>query len=58
VNGRDATLGGSALFAYKLNWQTVFYLGYQSQSMYSVDSDQLENNGWQWFSKISYAWQK
>jgi hypothetical protein len=58
VNGRDATLSGSALFAYKLNWQTVFYLGYGSQSEYSVDSDQLESAGWQWFSKISYAWQK
>jgi hypothetical protein len=58
VDGRSADLGGSALFAYKLNWQTVFYLGYQSNSMYSVDSDQLEAAGWQWFSKISYAWQK
>jgi len=58
VDGRTANLGGSALFAYKLNWQTVLYLGYGSNNAYSVDTDQMEDAGWQWFSKISYAWQK
>jgi hypothetical protein len=58
VDGRTANLGGSALFAYKLNWQTVLYLGYGSNNAYSVDTDRMEDAGWQWFSKISYAWQK
>ena len=39
-------------------WQTVFYLGYGNQSAYSVDTDDLEKAGWQWFSKVSYAWQR
>jgi hypothetical protein len=58
VDGRSAVLSGSALFAYKINWQTVAYLGYGNQSAYSVDTDDLEKAGWQWFSKVSYAWQR
>jgi hypothetical protein len=58
VDGRSALFSGSALFAYKLNWQTVAYLGFGNQSAFSVDTDEMENAGWQWFSKLSYAWQK
>jgi hypothetical protein len=58
VDGRTAVFSGSGLFAYKLNWQTVFYLGYGSQAAYSVNTDEMENGGWQWFSKVSYAWQR
>ena len=28
VGGRSAAFSGSALFAYKLNWQTVLFVGY------------------------------
>jgi hypothetical protein len=58
VGRKDATLSGSALFAYKLNWQTVFYLGYGDNRDFAANTDQLEPSSRQVFAKISYALQK
>ena len=53
---RDGSFNGSALFAYKLNWQTVLFLGYGD------DRELLANgtytrSGRQLFLKVSYAFQ-
>jgi hypothetical protein len=58
VAEKDASFSGSALFAYKLNWQTVLFVGYG-------DNRELENMGEhlapvdrQFFVKLSYAFQR
>ena len=58
VDRKVAGLSLSALLAYKLNWQTVFYLGYGDDREYSAATDQLEASGRQAFAKISYALQR
>lgn len=56
VAGRDASFGGSALFAYKLNWQTVLFVGYGDSRALS-ESDTLVPSSRQLFMKLSYALQ-
>ncbi len=58
VPEKDAGLSGSALFAYKLNWQTVFYAGYGDERTFAGTTGDLEPSLRQWFTKISYAWQQ
>jgi hypothetical protein len=57
-SAKSADLSLASLFAYKLNWQTVFYAGYGDQSAFSESSGSLERDGWQGFAKLSYAWQR
>ena len=57
VDPKSAGLSVSGLFAYKLNWQTVFYAGYGGDDAYSTDTRKLEQNHQQAFLKVSYAWQ-
>jgi Domain of unknown function (DUF5916) len=57
VPRRDETFNGSALFAYKLNWQTVLFLGYGDDRALSVE-DRLEPARRELFFKISYAFQR
>jgi Domain of unknown function (DUF5916) len=57
VEARSADFAGSFLFAYKLNWQTVFFVGYGD------DRELLETEDWakverQFFVKVSYAFQR
>ena len=47
----------SAVFAYKLNWQTVLFLGVGDDRELS-DADELEPAARQLFMKISYAFQR
>jgi len=54
---REDAFTGSALFAYKLNWQTVLFLGYADNRDLSVD-DRLEPSGRSLFLKVSYAFQR
>ncbi len=56
VERRSGELSGSALFAYKLNWQTVLFLGYGDNRALTED-EHLEKAGRQVFLKISYALQ-
>jgi len=58
VPRKDAAFSASALFAYKLNWQTVFYLGYGDDREFSEITDHLERSGRQGFAKLSYALQR
>jgi len=55
---REALLGFSGLFAYKLNWQTVFYLGYGDGREFDAFSDRMQPSARQMFAKVSYALQR
>lgn len=57
VSAKSAGFDFSALFAYKVDWQTVLYLGYGDQRAHSEATNQLERSGRQAFAKVSYAWQ-
>ena len=58
VDGKEASLSGSALFAYKLNWQTVLFVGYGDNRTFLEETDRLEREDRQLFLKISYAFQR
>jgi hypothetical protein len=58
VPERDESFSGSALFAYKLNWQTVLFLGYGDDRELAAASDRLEPALRELFFKISYAFQR
>jgi len=57
VSRKDATLTGSALFAYKINWQTVMFLGY-GDNRTLLEDDHYAKAGHQFFLKLSYAFQR
>ena len=48
---------GSLVFAYKLNWQTVLYVGYGDSRELDELQDNLEPSSREAFLKISYAFQ-
>lgn len=56
VDAHSGTFDLSALFAYKLNWQTVFFLGYGDQSALT-EAEEFEPASRSAFLKISYAFQ-
>ncbi|HEV8117447.1 MAG TPA: hypothetical protein VGQ32_02920, partial [Thermoanaerobaculia bacterium] len=57
VAPKDAVVSGSALFAYKVNWQTVLFLGYGDNRVLQED-DHYAKAGHQFFLKVSYAFQR
>jgi len=57
INERDGTFTGSALFAYKLNWQTVMFVGYGDNRTLTEDDHYAKANR-QFFLKLSYAFQR
>lgn len=57
VSKRSGSFSGSALFAYKLNWQTVLFLGYGDDRTLTEENT-LEKADRQFFLKLSYAFQK
>ncbi|HKQ56603.1 MAG TPA: DUF5916 domain-containing protein [Candidatus Eisenbacteria bacterium] len=57
VNPKQASFSSSALFAYKLNWQTVLFTGFGDQQSFDTATQQLQASGRQLFAKVSYAWQ-
>lgn len=60
VERKSADFGGSLVFAYKLNWQTVLYVGVsEGQLLDDRDGrDQLEPVERQAFFKLSYAFRR
>jgi len=56
VDPRTSDFGGSLTFAYKLNWQTVLYVGYSDTQQFD-QFDRLQPTSRQAFLKISYALQ-
>jgi hypothetical protein len=57
VDRRSASFTGSALFAYRLNWQTAFFAGYGDDRTLSP-TNELVRTGRQFFVKLSYAFQR
>src|SRR5262249_9093864 len=57
VTPKDAVFTASALFAYKINWQTVLFLGY-GDNRTLLEDDTYAKAGHQFFLKVSYAFQK
>ena len=56
VDAKTRSMGRQLLFSYKINPQTVFFLGY-SDNLYEDDTlDTLEKTDRTWFMKIGYAW--
>ncbi|HEV2851565.1 MAG TPA: DUF5916 domain-containing protein [Thermoanaerobaculia bacterium] len=58
VRAQEDEFNGSALFAYKLNWQTVLFLGYGDDREQPLASDELKPAQRRLFFKISYAFQR
>jgi hypothetical protein len=57
VAAHAGTFGGSALLAYKINWQSVMFLGYGDDRELS-DQRRLDPLDRQLFVKLSYAFQR
>jgi hypothetical protein len=57
VTAHVGTFNGSALFAYRLNWQSVIYVGYGDDRELS-DQRRLLPSDRQMFVKMSYAFQR
>jgi Domain of unknown function (DUF5916) len=57
VPRRSGDLSGSVLFAYKLNWQSVVFVGYGDDRALSPAGD-LAPVDRQFFAKLSYAFQR
>ena len=56
---RSASFSGSLLFAYKLNWQSVLFVGYgDERALSDGNGNGLEPAGRQAFVKVSYAFQR
>ena len=53
---KDNTLSTQLIYAYKINPQTVFYLGYSDNSYQDDRLKSLERGQRTIYSKISYAW--
>jgi hypothetical protein len=54
----SGSLSNQLLFAYKLNWQTVFYVGYGDLNEVTSEQGEFEPSNRQLFAKISYAFQR
>jgi len=57
VRPRSATFSGSLLLAYKINWQSVLFVGYGDDRELS-EQQNLERSSRQFFVKVSYAFQR
>jgi hypothetical protein len=57
VPRRSGTFSGSVLLAYKINWQSVLFVGYGDDRELS-EQHELERVARQFFVKMSYAFQR
>jgi Domain of unknown function (DUF5916) len=57
VAAEDGHFSGTALFAYKINWQSVMFVGY-GDDRELTDQRRLVRTGHQVFIKVSYAFQR
>ncbi|MCH8250646.1 MAG: carbohydrate binding family 9 domain-containing protein [Proteobacteria bacterium] len=55
-DARSRDVGRQLLYSYKLNPQTVFFLGYSDQYVDDDSLDGLTATDRNWFMKIGYAW--
>jgi hypothetical protein len=57
VPERSARFSGSALFSYRINWQTALFLGYGDERALDAFQDLVRTDR-QIFAKLSYAFQR
>jgi hypothetical protein len=57
VDARSGSFSGSLLVAYKLNWQSVLFVGYGDDRELS-DLDEWQPSSRQFFVKVAYAFQR
>ncbi len=58
VPSTDSDFKGSFLFSYKLNWQSVLFVGYGEDQTYDAPTDGLMETRRSFFIKVSYAFQR
>lgn len=58
IRQHSGSVAGQLLFAYKLNWQTVFYVGFGDLREVTASEGELEPSSRQFFAKVSYAFQR
>ncbi|HYM60494.1 MAG TPA: DUF5916 domain-containing protein [Thermoanaerobaculia bacterium] len=58
VDHYSGSLATQLLFAYKLNWQTLLYLGAGDLREATADQGNMEKSARQYFMKLSYAFQR
>lgn len=58
VSQHSGELGTQLLFAYKINWQTVFYVGGGDLREVTADEGEFLTSSRQFFAKVSYAFQR
>jgi hypothetical protein len=58
VRPEDELFSGSAVFAYKLNWQTVLFVGYADNRAFDDERGDLAPADQSVFFKVSYAFQR
>ena len=58
VRPEDEFFSGSAVFAYKLNWQTVLFVGYADNRELEDERGDLAPSDQSVFFKVSYAFQR
>ena len=56
VDARSRNMGRQLLYSYKLNPQTVFFLGYSDALIDDDALNGLTTTDRTWFMKIGYAW--
>ncbi len=56
VDARSRDVGRQLLYSYKLNPQTVFFLGYSDALIDDDQLDSLTTTDRTWFMKLGYAW--
>ena len=56
VDAKTRDVGRQLLYSYKLNPQTVFFLGYSDSHLNDDDLDTLTTTDRTYFMKIGYAW--
>ncbi len=56
VDARSRDVGRQLLYSYKLNPQTVFFVGYSDALIDDDQLDRLTTTDRTWFMKIGYAW--
>jgi hypothetical protein len=56
VDSRSRGLGRQLLYSYKINPQTVFFLGYSDALIDDDNLSGLTTTDRTWFMKIGYAW--
>ncbi len=56
VDRKSRSVGAQLLYSYKLNPQTVFFLGYSDNQIENDELSSLTATDRTWFMKVGYAW--